>query len=480
MTETVTPRRVRMLSGALDQFFSSVSNGFIIFAMGVVATPDEFGYVSILMMSLLAVMVCLRGGLGLPLLHKADQSADVVRREGSLALTTALIASVLVVIPALILLPKVGMAAVAIAVSAPFVLSQDVCRYVLMAIGRPQIAALWDGAWFVGTLLVLVGSWLDLRFITTSSVLAAWGFFGAVAFVGMAIHLRLVPSARNFVERLKPGFRDRVNYAASNGLEQIGSLLALSLVATILSPAATGALRGAIALLAPIGIFGSAVSIVLIPESVRSSAPPQRVWRVLTRLGVFTALMTSAIGLVFYMLPPSIGFYLLGETFVSSQEILPPVTAQFVAACLAVVLGMYVRIFNRSAAAFWLRTSYVIAMLTAAIVSALWFGSAMGVASGIALAAAVAALGGLVVLTPWKEGAAAATKVDELVIDGPGIDEPPMNVEPVTAEDLAEAHESSAAPARKGGMDTLLTLTIIAVLAVNVILVVLYLVLRVF
>ena len=178
MTETVTPRRVRVLSGALDQFFSSVSNGFIIFALGVVASPDEFGYVSILMMSLLAVMVCLRGGLGLPLLHKADQSADVVRREGSLALTTALIASVLVLIPALILLPKVGMAAVAIAVSAPFVLGQDVCRYVLMAIGRPQIAALWDGAWFVGTLLVLVGSWLDLRFITTSSVLAAWGFFG--------------------------------------------------------------------------------------------------------------------------------------------------------------------------------------------------------------------------------------------------------------------------------------------------------------
>ena len=141
---------------------------------------------------------------------------------------------------------------------------------------------------------------------------------------------------------------------------------------------------------------------------------------------------------------------------------------------------MFVRIFNRSVAAFWLRTSYVIAMLTAAIVSALWFGSAMGVASGIALAAAVVAVGGLVVLSPWKEGAPAATKVDELVVDGPGPDEPPMNVEPVTAEDRAEAHEASAAPARKGGMDTLLTLMIMAVLAVNVILVVLYLFLRVF
>lgn len=49
--------------GVLDQVFSSVSNGLILFAIAVVSTAEEFGLISLLLMLLTAGVGCACAGL---------------------------------------------------------------------------------------------------------------------------------------------------------------------------------------------------------------------------------------------------------------------------------------------------------------------------------------------------------------------------------------------------------------------------------
>ena len=419
MTATVASSRLRALSGALDQAFSSTSNGLIIFAVAIVASPKVFGQITILIAFLVAVSACLRGGLGIPLLLTANQPSEDLRREGSRALAAALAVSPFLSITMLFFTPQVGLAAVSLAVSAPLVLGQDVLRHVLMAVGRPHVAALWDGISCLGTLLVLICSWLGLRFVTMGSVLGWWGFLALIAFVAMSVDLRLLPSMRGFITWMKSGWQHRVRYAADAGLEQIGVLLVLAIVSTIVSSHATGALRGAIALLAPIGIIAAAVQIVMIPESVRRSASPDQVWRILTRLGILVACFTATYGLVFHILPSSIGSYLLGDTFEASQRVLPFITAQYIAACLVVALSVFLRTFNRSVEALWMKTAYTVTTLVAAIVSALWLRSATGVAAGLAVSTAAVAVVAWIRLSPRQRQTPADRPVDDATCGRP-------------------------------------------------------------
>ncbi|MDT5019024.1 MAG: hypothetical protein QOD39_5184, partial [Mycobacterium sp.] len=373
------------MSGGLDQVFSSVSNGLIVFAVAVAASPVAVGNITILITVLMAVLSCLRGGLGLPLLQTAHKSVEEIRESGSRALAAALAVSPLLAIGLLAMYPLAGFAALALAVSAPFVIGQDMLRYVALTIGRPHVAAIWDGVWCVGAMLTLVLAWLRLPFVTAATVLAFWGVLGLIAFVAMTVDLKLLPSFRGIVGWLKANWQDRVRYGVDAGLEQSALLIIFVLVSALMSADATGALRGAMALFAPIGIFGAAVQMVLIPESARSSASPRQVWGLLRPIALLTALVTAAIGVVGYLLPSSIGFYLLGESFESARGVLIPITAWFVASCFTVVIGIQLKTFNRSSELFKMKISSCAVQLVVAAGAAVWIGSASGVAVWLAI-----------------------------------------------------------------------------------------------
>ena len=96
MTEPPTKSKLRALSGAMDQVFSSLSNGLIIYAIAVVASVGDFGRIALLMTLLAAAIGVLRGSLGTPLLLSSARSVEDVRREGSFAATTALVVAPIV------------------------------------------------------------------------------------------------------------------------------------------------------------------------------------------------------------------------------------------------------------------------------------------------------------------------------------------------------------------------------------------------
>lgn len=397
----VSLHRLRAACGALDQVFFSIGNGVIVFAVAVVSSPQQFGHMAILMTMLLAVMGCLRGALGTPLLLKADQGSQTINHEGSYALTAALVIGPFVTVTIVVLGADVN-GAVLLGAAAPFVLAHDVLRYVAIADGRPHVAALWDGIWCAGTVTLLILTW---RFpaMTASVLIGAWGMLAIVALLGLSAVLRVSPRFRGSTAWLKEGLMHRLRYGVDSGLEQITVFAVLSLVAVLVSPTATAALRGATALLAPIGLFGNAIQVVVIPESTRRASQPAAVWRVMLRIAITMAFLIALFGaMVVTVLPLDVGVLLLGDSWNISHQILPVTVVEYIATCFTVSLAIFLRTFNRSADALKLRTAMTTTAIGGATVSAVVFHDAIGVAFGLAIAAVLVAGASVAWFGPWR------------------------------------------------------------------------------
>ncbi|HET7739248.1 MAG TPA: hypothetical protein VFL67_01205, partial [Mycobacterium sp.] len=330
MERPSTFSKARALAGGIDQVFSSLSNGLIIYAIAVVTSVADFGRIGLVMTLLAAAIGVQRGALGTPLLLSSAKSTTDVRREGGYAVTTALIiAPVVGVLMVTVAGSSVRTEALLLLLATPVVLVQDVLRYIAIAEGRSYIAAIWDGAWSVGSVLLLVGTWLKLPHITASFLVCAWGLLALVALVGMLVNVRVSPMLAGYREWMADGWRHRVRYGTEAGLEQVTVFAVLLFVTLVLSPAVTAAVRGATAVLAPVAILASAVPLIVISEGTRLTMQPEQVWRILVRITAAMSLAAMTLGVVLYFLPLRWGEFLLGATFAATQQIVPIIACEY-------------------------------------------------------------------------------------------------------------------------------------------------------
>jgi O-antigen/teichoic acid export membrane protein len=393
-------RGTRAWSTMVDQIFSSASNGVFTFAVAVASSTQSFGNIVLIITALVTVLGVQRGAIGTPLLLRADQSADQIRRDGSFALVAALLTGCAVLIVMVAWGHEVGLPAVLLGVSAPILLCQDVLRYVTFAEGRPHVAATWDGVWFLGTLVLLVSAWLKLS--TLPQLIGGWALFGLMALAGMAADLRIMPELDGFRGWLKVGWQHRIRFGIDAGAEQIGVFLVLALVAALLSPTATAALRGATVLLSPLAILAGALQLVVISESTRNSAQPREVWCAAMRLMGGIAALTAVVGVVLCLLPASLGALLLGPSFQPARHVLPIVLIGYFATAVGFVLGVFLKTFNRSSDVMRYKIVSTVVTVAAAVGAALLFHSASGVAVGLAVAAILMTAVGLAYYAPWE------------------------------------------------------------------------------
>lgn len=400
MAPTPLNGRTRALSAAADQVFSSASNGIFTFAVAVASTPKSFGEIVLMTTALVAVLGAQRGAVGTPLLLKADQAIERIRREGSFALLAGLSIGLAVLGVIMALGYAVGLPAVLLAVAAPIVLCQDILRYVAIAEGRPHVAATWDGVWFLGTFLLLVSAWLKLA--TAPWLIGGWAALGLLALAGMVADFRMVPRINGFGHWVKAGWQHRVRYGIDAGLEQTTVFLVLAMVAAILSPAATASLRGATVLLAPIAILAAALQLIVISESTRNCAQPRTVWYAALRwLGGIAALAVVG-GVVLCSLPATVGAYLLGQSFGPAQRVLPFMVVEYCATAVMFALGIFLKTFNRSSDVMRLKIAFLVVTLVASVSAALLFRTASGVAAGLATGTILVSAFGLAYFAPWK------------------------------------------------------------------------------
>jgi hypothetical protein len=393
-------RRTRVWSTVIDQVFSSASNGVFTFSVAVASTSQSFGQIILMLTALLAVLGVQRGALGTPLLLKSNQTTEEIRRDGSFALVAGLATGCAVLIVMVACGHAVGVAAVLLGVSAPILLCQDVLRYVTFAAGRPNLAATWDGIWFVGTVLLLVSAWLKLASVPW--LIGAWAVLGLLAFAAMAAGLRLVPQVDGFGHWVKDGWQHRVRFATDAGVEATGVFLVLAMAAVLLSPTATAAFRGATVLLSPLAILAGALQLIVISESTRDSAEPRDVWYAAIRFMAGISALCVLIGVVLCSLPASVGAYLLGQSFEPAQHVLPIVIVGYLATSVGFVVVVFLKTFNRSSALLRWKIAFAVVTLAASTGGALLFRSASGVAIGVAAAAILMSSVGLAYYAPRR------------------------------------------------------------------------------
>ncbi|OBG23606.1 hypothetical protein A5764_10600 [Mycobacterium sp. 852002-51057_SCH5723018] len=388
------------MSAAVDQVFSSASNGIFTFAVAVASTTESFGEIVLMITALVAIVGAQRGAVGTPLLLKADQTTERIRQEGSFALLAGLAVGCAVLGVMVVFGYGVGLPAVMLAISAPIVLCQDILRYVAISEGRPHVAATWDGVWFVGTVVLLVSAWLKLS--TVPWLIGGWAALGLVAFAGMAADLRVLPRLDGFGRWARAGWQHRIRYGIDAGLEQITVFLVLAMAAAMLNPTATAALRGATVLLAPIAILAAALQVIVISESTRDSAQPQAVWHASLRWLAGIAALAAVGGAVLCWLPVRVGAYLLGPSFEPAQHVVPIVVVQYCANAVAFALAIFLKALNRSSDVMRFKIASMIVTLVAATGAAFLFRSASGVAVGLVVATFLVSSLGLVYYAPWK------------------------------------------------------------------------------
>lgn len=403
MAKHLSASAARAISGAFDQVFSSLSNGLIIYAVAVVTATDDFGEIALLLTLLSAAIGALRGALGTPLLLTAGRDSSDIRREGAFAFTSALLVSPVVgAVMWAVGGAGIGLPAILIIVATPIVLAEDVLRFVAIALGRPHIAALWDGVWFVGSAALLVATWLRLPLATTTNILAVWTALALISLAGMMAGVRIGPRFKNYVAWISDGWQHRVRYGADYGLEQTAVFGVLLFASVILTPYVAATLRGATALLAPIAIATSAIPLVVIPESRRQNMAPQRVWNSLARITLISSCGTVLFGTALYFLPSKMGELLLGDTFDDARGIIPIVGVEYAIVVWPVAVIFFLRAFNRSKDALTLKLSYALVMPVMAFGGGLLFHTAAGVVVGMASAATFNAAFSLIRIKPWR------------------------------------------------------------------------------
>lgn len=403
MAKHLSKSAVRAISGASDQVFSSLSNGLIIYAVAVVTATDDFGEIALLLTLLSAAIGALRGALGTPLLLTAGRDSSDIRREGAFAFTSALLVSPVVgAVMWAVGGAGIGLQAILIIVATPIVLAEDVLRFVAIALGRPHIAALWDGVWFAGSAALLVATWLRLPLATTTNILGVWTALALISLAGMVVGVRVFPRFKNFRAWISDGWQHRVRYGADYGLEQTAVFGVLLFASVILTPYVSATLRGATALLAPIAIATSAIPLVVIPESRRQNMAPQRVWNALARITLVSSCGTALFGTALFFLPSKLGELLLGDTFDDARGIIPIVAIEYAIVVWAVAVIFFLRAFNRSADALALKLTYALVMPAMAFGGGLLFHTAAGVVVGMASAATFNAAFSLIRIKPWK------------------------------------------------------------------------------
>lgn len=398
--------RAWMASAAspIDQVFSSVSNGLVLFAFAVVATVHDFGVISLLFTVTATAIGMLRGALGTPLLLEAGAHGTEIRRHGRHAVAAAAIFGLAgaPILAAAGLVLGDAQIAWAIALALPLLLMQDTLRYVAISMGRAPTAATWDGLWCGGSLALLVLAWFHLRWLTPVAVILGWVFFATVSLVGLGASLRVRPLVVGTGPWFRRNWRDRLRYGIDAGLEQATFFIVLLIGTVFVGYTAVAALRGATAALAPLAILASSIPLLVIPTAARSSMAPRAIWRILAKVAAATSACALAAGVTLHFVPEQIGALLLGDSYEAARDVVLLVAAEYSMTAWAFVIGVYLRSQNRSAEVLRLKCFAVSVTITGSLVGALLIGTPVGLATFYFLATVVIVAVALVWFSPWR------------------------------------------------------------------------------
>lgn len=326
----------RLSVTGVDQALAGASNVLVTVLAARALSVAGFGYFGIVFMIYVMAQGVSRALVGDPLLlHPAEshtRRGDVL--GVGMVLGAGLAAVVLVAgVVTTAWSAQLGEALMVLAACLPFLVLQDLGRYVGFAQQRPALALTLDTAWLVlviaGAAFVLAGDHRTLVWFVT-----AWAGSGAVS--GLLVfgqHGVARPRVRWLVETWSYSWKFLVSYTSTQG----SALAASAGVGAIAGPRALGGVQGAFLLVRPFMTLQVAVAATGVPEIARLDTSDQRVRGRVRTMTLVAGVGAAVNGVLLLVLPDVLGRAVLGATWSAAQPLLLPAAAQIL--LIALVTG---------------------------------------------------------------------------------------------------------------------------------------------
>lgn len=372
----------------LDQALSSLSNVLATVMVARSLGIEGFGRFAVVFAVLTLVLGGVRGLLGTRI-SLTPTPADA-RREGAavtgLLLTVAPLVVLVVLASAFLLVGRVDTVVLVVALATPIVCTQDVLRHVAIAAGRPGVAVASDGVWCAALLIPLVlGKRPD-----AGLAMVAWGCAASLALGVAAAGLRIRPAFRGSASVL----RRRVPVAESLALSALtgaGAALAVaSVAASVIGPAAPGALRGASTLMGPLSALFAWSAIALTPAVVRRPAGERA--RICATVGAALGGVALAWTVTILLIPDDWGRAILADSWDGARSVLAFTSIEYIALAIGAGATLGLKVGGHARVLMQQKTVYAIGVVALAFGAAHWVGTAVGIAAALGLAAVIATL----------------------------------------------------------------------------------------
>jgi O-antigen/teichoic acid export membrane protein len=382
--------RDRFAWGLADQALSSVTN----FALGLLAarvlSASDFGSFALVFAAYLVALGAVRATSSEPFVIRFVAVSDVEWKRGAASATgTALVIGVVAglgcIVVAAVVGQSLGRGLFALGATLPGLLLQDTWRFIFFARRKGTAAFINDLVW-VGALATGIVALLAAEAVSVGWLVLAWGGAGTLAGWCGVLQASAIPLPRR-ASRWLHEQKDLIprylgEYAATS---VVGALTAFGL-GTIAGLVQVGALRAGQLLLGPMNVLYMGVSMVAVPEGVRSLlVSGQRLLVVCRRLSISLAMGALGLGTILWALPDRLGFALLRENWAGAHRVVFPLAVGM--AAFGVVLGAGVGLRALAAARLSLRARLQVAPLSlAGGLGGAALGGAVGAAWGMALA----------------------------------------------------------------------------------------------
>lgn len=354
----------------VDQALASASNFGVTVIVARESSANDFGRFALAMAFLTLATGVVRGAITQPLTIRF--ATEEPARQGGAALGGTLAISLPVsasLLFAAVVSPSSSVLC-AFAFAVPFVLLQDTVRFVWIAQGAPERAALNDLVWCIAQVFLIAWA-LTVGDATSASITVAWALAAVVACAAGFAQLHAMPSLRagaEFVrEHLDLGGRLACEFLLQAGTTQV----ILFVVAAQVGAEGVGAIRGSQTLFGVYFTLFMGVVSAATTESARAlKLRPHRLTRELTVLGAGLAGAALAWGSIVLAVPDHIGRSILGDTWEAARELTPPMAVGMVALGLSSGAFIGLRVLEDARGAMRVRVaSGVVAVAVAVLVS---------------------------------------------------------------------------------------------------------------
>lgn len=300
-----------------------------------------------------------------------------------------------VLVPLLLLLSDGGMthrgtviAATILFASIPGLTAQYSGRAFCLSTGQLGKAIASDGGWLVGQAVLYVVSRSAGLSPTTAAVLS-WCVAGNVCGLIFAFGRRLSPQGPPPTAKI---VRTRINFASELTLGQAHAQINLVLVGSLVGLAPLAGYRVAQVVLGPLLTALAALRHFLVPKYTaiyREAGHPAPVIRAATLHATLVGVALQGSALLVWLLPPSLGASIFGDTWHRARPLLPLVGLDGALAGAGIMYAVALRALVMATGGLVVRLLISVLSILLVLGACLVFGSAMSVAAAGALSSLI-------------------------------------------------------------------------------------------